>query len=199
MEERLINLKDDKKTILKLSSQLTNNNSYQYIITAFDLNNDLVAECRFAIISNYIREIPYLQRSVIAKRTNKRIDDIPSITTKRVYLGQTHNYNISDNILTYNNKHYSFLDTICELYEIQIIDDNYYRTGLGTAMIKLTEEIALQYNASAIEAFFSPIGKFSLSSGEFYKRNNFVFISRDSLPFVRKELDVSGTSALLNN
>ena len=45
MEERLINLKDDKKTILKLSSQLTNNNSYQYIITAFDLNNNLVSEC----------------------------------------------------------------------------------------------------------------------------------------------------------
>lgn len=72
-----------------------------------------------------------------------------------------------------NGKMYKVSETTCHLDKIEILDDKFYKTGLGTYMLKTMETIIAKYNCSYIEGLFSPFGRFQNGSELFYDRNNF--------------------------
>ncbi len=72
-----------------------------------------------------------------------------------------------------NGKIYKVAETSCHLDKIEIIDDKFYKVGLGTKLLKTMERIIAKYNCSYIEGLFSPYGRFQNGSELFYDRNNF--------------------------
>ncbi len=72
-----------------------------------------------------------------------------------------------------NGKIYKVAETSCHLDKIEIIDDKFYKVGLGTKLLKTMEKIITKYNCSYIEGLFAPFDKFQNGTELFYDRNNF--------------------------
>ena len=80
---------------------------------------------------------------------------------------------------------------ICFINEIEITDKDFFKKGLGTLLMKKTEEFANSLNCSKIFGWFYPNGEFWYGAKEFYAKNGFKFINNNNQIFISKEIEAS--------
>ena len=177
-------LKGGIKAILYLS-----NIDNDYYIWAKDENNNKVGFCQFNIAYEYERVLGEDFKKNYSKYHNIPIEQVPN---KMLYKANNpENFTIHKNKIVFKNgEAFDIKTTICELQKIEILDERYFKTGLGYAMLKALESIASKNNCSQIEAYFSPYGNFSHGTLEFYKHNGFEFYKhpRFKVDYIRKYL-----------
>ena len=93
------------------------------------------------------------------------IDETPNV------VGKCH----FDIVKKFSDENHELKEVYCRLYSIGIEEDEFYRVGLGSALIKQVEEYALAKNCHKIEGWFSPIDRDNEATKRFYERNGFKF------------------------
>lgn len=164
---KVVNLKNGLKAELHLEKN--KNNFYIYATAG---NYKKVAFCTFCLSYKIEQILTDQERLDYANKHNIHFEETPSIMNKYVddsKIAKTNGILLK----TTNGKIYKVAETICHLDKIEIIDEKFYKVGLGTKMIKAMESIISKFNCSYIEGLFSPFGKFQNGSELFYDRNNF--------------------------
>lgn len=177
-------LKGGIKATLNLS--IVDNDFY---IFAKDENNINVGFCHFGITYEFERKMGKAFRENYAKHNNIPIEQAPKTMLTRVS-DQEHFDIKDDKIILSNGDIYNIKEIICHLYRIEILDERFFKVGLGSCLLKALESVAVKNNCSQIEAFFSPFGDFSHGALIFYKNNGFEFYKhpRFNTDYIRKYL-----------
>ena len=181
---KVVNLKNGLKAELHLEKN--KNNFYIYATAG---NYKKVAFCTFCLSYKIEQILTDQERLDYANKHNIPFEETPSTINKYVddsKIAKTNGILLK----TTKGKIYKVAETTCHLDKIEIIDEKFYKVGLGTKMIKAMESIILKYNCSYIEGLFSPFGKFQNGSELFYDRNNFTIYEdtvMDGIKFLYKE------------
>ena len=181
---KVVNLKNGLKAELHLEK---NKNIFYIYATAG--NYKKVAFCTFCLSYKIEQILTDQERLDYANKHNIPFEETPSTINKYVddsKIAKTNGILLK----TTKGKIYKVAETTCHLDKIEIIDEKFYKVGLGTKMIKAMESIISKYNCSYIEGLFSPFGKFQNGSELFYDRNNFTIYEdtvMDGIKFLYKE------------
>jgi len=181
---KVVNLKNGLKAELHLEKN--KNNFYIYATAG---NYKKVAFCTFCLSYKIEQILTDQERLDYANKHNIPFEETPSTINKYVddsKIAKTNGILLK----TTKGKIYKVAETTCHLDKIEIIDEKFYKVGLGTKMIKAMESIISKYNCSYIEGLFSPFGKFQNGSELFYDRNNFTIYEdtvMDGIKFLYKE------------
>ena len=182
---KCITLKNGLKAELHLEK--TNNNFHIYATLPGDYKK--VAFCTFCLSYKIKRTLSDQERLDYANKHNIPFEKTPITMNKYVDDSKIEKTN-GKLLKTKSGKIYKVAQTTCHLDKIEIIDEKFYKVGLGTKMIKAMESIISKYNCSYIEGLFSPFGKFQNGSELFYDRNNFTIYEdtvMDGIKFLYKE------------
>lgn len=180
--KRILRLKDDK--IATLTLEKTRND---YLMVAQDAKHNIVGVCKFSIELHYARPLEEKSRALYAKRHKTSIDNAP--TEKVIRVGSDGDkYDITYNTLTFNGKVHRYKQSVCELGDIEVLDERFYKVGLGSAMYEVVEKIALENDCNLVEAYYYPNGKFEFGAHDFYVRNGFKFSKKGHLTYAVKDI-----------
>ena len=167
-----VSMKTKKKTITLSNGSnvnlFTNMDEYQFLIEAFTLDHRKVGQCKFNIAKIYVED----------NATRSR----PHVV--RICVNNTRDKNISkDTYIDDIGVVYKYSHTLCTLADISILHDDYYKVGLGTALLQELEKTARLYGTHNIEAFYHPYGKYHKGTRSFYAKNGFdlTTVSQDVL------------------
>lgn len=182
---KVVNLKNGLKAELHLEK--TKNDFYIYATIPGDYIK--VGFCTFNLAFKVKKTLTNQERLDYAKKHNMSFEKTPTSLNKYVDDSKIEKTN-GTLLKTTSGNMYKIDETICQLAKIEIIDEKFYKVGLGTKMIKAMESIISKYNCSYIEGLFSPFGKFQNGSELFYDRNNFTIYEdpvMDGIKFLYKE------------
>jgi len=156
--------------------EFVEDDSTSYIIRAYDDDMNVVGCCYFDIESLFQRNLS----------ENERIEKSPFFgglektpKTSEIYVTKAtlDKYDIDGKILTFisKGKTLKFLLKFarCRLGLIEIKRRDFFKTGLGTTMLKVMENFATQHFCTSVYAHYQPLGDFSSGSRRFYDRNGF--------------------------
>lgn len=155
-----INLKNQRATLHFLAINNTNN------IFALNENKKEVGKCWFEIIDTYQLQCLSSPKNcenalqiAVPKEINlpRNINKIPEPTIIK-----------GGNVFSLKNSH-------IKLNLIEVLDEKFYKVGLGWTFLKTMEQIANEKNCCEIRAWVLPINTFAEGAIDFYKRNNFFF------------------------
>jgi len=139
-----------------------------------------VGFCTFTLSYKIEKTLTDQERLDYANKHNIRFEKTPTKLYKIV-----HNCDIEkiENgfIKLKKGKIYKIAETSCHLDKIEIIDEKFFKVGLGSTFIKAMEIIIAKYDCSHIEGLFAPFGKFQSGTEAFYDRNNFQIIEDPEL------------------
>ena len=173
---KYITLKNNLKAELHLEK--TKNDFYIYATMPGDYIK--VGFCTFNLAFKVKKTLTNQERLDYAKKHNMAYEKTPTSLNKYV-----NNLKIEKSngklLKTTSGKVYKVTETFCQLAKIEIIDEKFYKVGLGTKMIKAMELIISKYNCSYIEGLFAPYGKFQNGTELFYDRNDFKIIEDPEL------------------
>ena len=169
-KKTLITLPNGKEVTLVLT-----HDDYNFFISALDENRIKVGQCKFNIEKFFIEEYTPGKFQHIVRLNVTRLDHYNA--TGNTYIRDT-------------GEVFNYEKTITTLDSINILSDDYFKVGLGTAMYKEMEKVSRTYNSSSIEGFYNPNGKFAHGAEKFYINNGFTFdkTTYKSLTVVRKTL-----------
>ena len=175
-----ITLHNGKSVTLKLTSD-----DYHFYITALDENQMEVGKCQFNI----------------EKMFKEQTDSNSFQRIVRLNVALLDKYNAQGNTyIRYTGEVFCFDKTITTLNSINILHADYFKVGLGTAMLKEVEKLSRLYNASHIEGFYNPNGKFAHGAEKFYKNHGFIFDNKSipNLTLITKPLQKIATHSLVD-
>ena len=154
-----------------MNSARTSENGDFFVFRVLDDNQELVAYCQFSYFKIYERDLN--EREMVFKQLLGM--DSEFISSKvELKVTREDDYVIKDNILTdKQGDEYTFKAKHCHLEDIVILSDEFQGIGLGTAMLKMTENLARKNNCTQIEGYYCPHGKFKNASSDFYTRNGY--------------------------
>ena len=176
---KFVTLKNGLKAELHLEK--TKNDFYIYATAGSDLK---VAFCTFSLSYKIEKHLTDQERLNYANKHNVPFEKSPEVLCKYIEDSKIEKTN-GVLLKTTKGKVYKVAETICQLAKIEIIDEKFYKVGLGTKMIKAMESIISKYNCSYIEGLFAPYGKFQNGSELFYNRNNFTIIEDPELKVLK--------------
>lgn len=162
MFKESVRLKNDK--LVNISLLITKDN---YIFTAIDAKNNIVAKCVFKILR---REVTYLANTKLKKYEGKYLIKDTNQLNKSASSKIVEESYILKNNLSKNSNIY-----VCQLDLIEITDENYFKTGLGSLIFKKMEEFAKTQNCQEIVGWFYPNGNLWYGAKDFYIKNGFSF------------------------
>lgn len=146
-----------------------------YLIEARDKNENLVAMCRYDIVKIFTRKLSIEERKQLAKYNKISFKKTPEFEKIELRKQELQQCGQDCTRLLKNEKMYNFDHSICELVGIQILRGNFYKVGLGTALLKRLEQISNKNNCTEIYAYYKPFGRFKAGAKNFYLRNGFKF------------------------
>ena len=159
-------------------------------IHAHDERGNLVGFCHFKIFHVYSRSTTENFRKMYAKKYGLNLCEVPLKHDFKINVNDKDKYSLINSIITLSTgKSYDLEYTYCEIGEIEIVDEKYYKIGLGKAMLEETEKVAKTYNCLKIKGKYLPKGNFQFGTQQFYKRNGFMFEKEDNETFVVKSLE----------
>ena len=181
MKKKIISLKNEKSAILTIEKQ-----DECCYIWAHDKNFNRIGFCQFSIYKKYSKRLDEEKRVLFAKKHKTSLEKVPyelnicvsekNATLKNEELLLKKDFVINGEILTLSNgNQYQFKNNMCELARIEILDEDFFKVGLGTSMFKLMEKYIKQKKCTEIEAFYLPNGRFQSGTHDFYVRNGFSF------------------------
>ena len=162
-----ITLKNGLKAELHIEK--TNNNFYLYATAG---NYKKVAFCTFCLSYKIEKTLTDQERLDYANKHNVPFEKTPTVMTKYIEDDKIDKTN-GKLLKTKSGRIYKVAQTSCHLDKIEILNEKFYKVGLGTKLIKAMEAVIEKYNCSYIEGLFAPYGKFQNGSELFYDRNNF--------------------------
>lgn len=166
------------------------------VICAKNKNGSRVAECIFSYMYVFERPLSSKDREIISKKNNVPLESVPYVKEFKLDEFHTQKYKISGNEIVFSNgDRFKVKRKYLNLIGIKILNREFYKVGLGTAMIKEVEKLALKNGCDSIEGMYFPNGEFHFGTNEFYKRNGFEFYRELGVRCIRKKL----TSPLLQN
>lgn len=152
-----------------------------YIIRAYDSNEEtreVVGCCYFDIEKLFQRKLSQEERLANAVYFGG-IAKTPETSELFVTKKDLHKYNINDNILTFRthgvDRQFPLKFAKCKLELIEIKRKDFFKTGLGTAMLNVMQSFAIANDCFEIYALFCPLGDFASGSRKFYVKNGFTF------------------------
>lgn len=148
-------------------------NSSSYVIEAYNQSNTRVGYCYFSITKKYERDLTEDELAIL-----RRVCSNPKKTSTLVVdKSNKDHFQIANDILYYINKgkveEFHLTSAKCRLELISVEQEQFSNVGLGTAMFKEMEEIALKEKCTQIYATYEPYGAFAESSPYFYQKNGF--------------------------
>ena len=148
-------------------------NSSSYVIEAYNQSNTRVGYCYFSITKKYERDLTEDELAML-----RRVCSNPKKTSTLVVdKSNKDHFQIANDILYYINKgkveEFHLTSAKCRLELISVEQEQFSNVGLGTAMFKEMEEIALKEKCTQIYATYEPYGAFAESSPYFYQKNGF--------------------------
>ena len=169
-KKTLITLPNGKEVTLVLTYD-----DYNFFISALDENRIKVGQCKFNIEKIFREQYTPGKFQHVVRLNVTRLDHFNA--TGNTYIRDT-------------GEVFDYDKTITTLDSINILSEDYFKVGLGTAMCKEMEKVSRTYNSSSIEGFYNPNGKFAHGAERFYKNNGFTFdkTTYPSLTVVRKIL-----------
>jgi len=167
-------------------------------LNAYDEQGNRVGKCDVTIKKTYSRPLTEQQKQTYCKVHKVDYYGVPEERDITVSCCDNNIYKIEGNTLTFLGKEYKFKNAFCLIDEIKILDERFYKVGLGYNLLKQVEEIARLNNCSHIEGFFYPNGPFQFGSQEFYKRNGFLFEKRyGNMTYISKQTPLHEKNALV--
>ena len=168
MEEKIVVLKD--KTC-KVQLAKTSETGEFYVFRVLDDREQLVAYCQFSLFKIYERDLN--DREMVFKQLLGMDSDFISSKVELKVTNEA-DYVIKGNILTdKQGDEYSFKEKHCHLEDVVILSDEFQGIGLGTTMLKMTENLARKNNCTQIEGYYCPHGQFKSATPDFYTRNGY--------------------------
>lgn len=168
MFEEKVKLKNGKVATISLIATKDN-----YIISAVDDNCGIVGKCVFEIATREIKQLKRMksedltEAKYLVKEKNKLNNEIScSIISKAELMG--------------NNFQIDVATTVCNLNQIEILHEDYFKVGLGSLMIRKMKEFARLEHCQEISGRFYPNGNFWHGAADFYARNGFSFMKKDN-------------------
>lgn len=189
MEEKIVRLFNGKHTVIRIKT----NDNISYFVDAFDLEGYLVGSCNFSITRIYSRSITEEQRAKISAIRKIPIESIPSEREVKITKSNYEKYkdSIDGDILTLEtgNK-FKFKNNFCDLAVIDVLDEKFYKVGLGSAMWEEMQKIAKQHNCTMIKGHFHPHGRFQDGTSAFYRRRGCSFVTENGQTNIIKALNL---------
>lgn len=174
MEEnlRLVELVGGKHAKL----EFVTDDDTSYIIRAYDDENNVVGSCYFDIEKLFQRHLSDDERIAVSSYFGG-LEKTP--TTSEVYVTKKDlpRYEIDGRVLSCKThgvmQKFPLKFAKCHLESIEIKSEEFFKTGLGFAMLGVMEKFARANDCFQIYATFCPFGKFASGSRKFYERNGF--------------------------
>ncbi len=168
MNEKIVNLKGK---ICRIQLAKTSEDGEFFVFRVLDEGGGLVAYCQFSYFKIFERDLNDREKG-FQMLLGITEDNISS----KVELKVTHDddYLIKNGVLIDSNgDNYKFKSKHCHLENIVILDEEYQGIGLGTTMLKMTENLARKNNCTQIEGYYCPHGQFKSATPDFYTRNGY--------------------------
>lgn len=138
---------------------------------------NIVAKCHYNIVKKFLRDFTEKELLLISQHDFKKtvLEHIRELklTSQNMHLYQN---KIKDDKLIVSGLTYRLVDSYCQLDNIEITNENYYKVGVGSFIIKSLENYALSQDCKRIEGWYYPNGPFADGSRDFYIRNGFEFV-----------------------
>ena len=141
MSEKIVKLFNGKHAIIYIDSK----DNVSYFIRAIDSEGILVGACNFSITKVFSKPISEDLRIQSAKLRKIPVENVPSSLEAKVTKSNYEKYknSIVDDILTLENgSEYKYKSSFCDLASIDILDQRFFKVGLGTIMKQEMEQIA---------------------------------------------------------
>ena len=152
-----------------------------------------MAFCTFCLSFKIKKFLTDQERLNYANKHNIPFEETPTILRK--YIEDDKIEKTNGNFLkTTKGKIYKVAETSCHLDKIEILDEKFYKVGLGSKLIKAMENVISKYNCAYIEGLFAPYGKFQNGAEIFYDRNNFEIYEdpvMEGIKFLHKECNTN--------
>ncbi len=170
-----------------------------FLICALNDSGTSVGKCRFEIIDKTIHPLNKRQLQKFSHHYNEggqSENPLFLVKEKNVNNGETRSYITTKRPQTPPTSDATTSSTkVCKLQSIEVLSDEFFKVGLGSAMFKEMEKFAKTQNCTQIEAWFSPYGNFWSGSQGFYTKNGFkiekdengtVFATKEIVSFRQK-------------
>ena len=181
---KIVNLKNNLKAEIKLSESEELNSLF-----AYDENNKVVGFCYFSLFHTYHKSAPESFRLSYAKKHKINVEDAPTTYNFKININSTEKFTVNNNTITFENgKSYDYDKIVCKINEIEIVDERYFKVGLGKALLTEVENFALNHNCKTIKGKYLPKGNFYHGTHQFYQRNGFKFENENNETMIIKTL-----------
>ena len=175
MIKEKIKLKNGKFVYINLFSTKDN-----YTITAAEEEGRIVAKCIFEILTQKVSlikdtKIKKFEGKYLIKKTNPLNNSFTSQIVDKNFLAAN---NLQDNLKA----------NLCILDEIEIMDKEYFKVGLGSLLFKKMETFANSNGCKEIVGWFYPNGDFWHGAKTFYIKNGFTFKQDNDRIILRKNI-----------
>ncbi len=138
---------------------------------AYNSRHQKIAKCSFEIFDIFERPLTLEEQKNITK---SRLNDPEP---NKMYIGNTYRLYYGDKVnnkeFTLDDKLYKLISSYCRLNFISILDENYYKKGVGSALIKTLENLAISKGCDYIKGIYSPSQPFPDGAKSFYQRNGY--------------------------
>ncbi len=160
--------------------EFVSDDTTSYIVRAYDCDSEernVVAVCYFDIERLFQR---HLSENEILKNAQYfgGIEKTPKTSELFLKKKDLPNYNIKNNILIFKthgiDKLFPLKFAKCYLESIEIKNEEYFKVGLGSAMLKVVEAFAIANDRYMMYAHYAPYGKFQTGTKNFYMKNGFI-------------------------
>lgn len=185
--------KDDEFAKIKLNNEEITIGYYSMldhdVMFAYNDRHQKIAKCVFEIIKTF-------NKTFITKKGQKILSNLSfpySDTPEKLDIGNKLKIYYGDRVenkeFFLHDRLYKLKSTYCRLDFITLLDESYYKKGVGSALIKTLENFALSKGCEYIKGLYSPSEPFPNGAKKFYERNNYI-IQPDGLhPSVIKNLN----------
>lgn len=173
MNEKTVKLKNGKMVKIQLLTLKD-----KYAICATDEHDNIISKCVFAIFQRKISK-----HAKSKKYTVKDVNILDGSATCK----------ISDSAADLKEA------TFCKLDSIEILDERYFKVGLGSEMLKNMETFAKTQDCKNITGWFYPNGNFWYGAKDFYLKNNFTFSDENGKVILNKDISPKMTNSQNKN
>lgn len=169
------------------------------VVFASDEHKFKVAESHFSYTYVFERPLSENERKLNARYSKRPIESVPYVKEFKLDEFHAQRFKVDGNyIVLSNGEKFKIKRKYLSLIGIEILDERFYKVGLGTALIKEVEKFAIKNGCDSIEGMYLPNGKFKCCAENFYKRNGFEFYVDLGQTCIRKKLPMPNIESGVN-
>lgn len=143
------------------------------ILFASNSKKQKIAKCDFEIIKFFERPLSFVEQQQIMAFGSLSQEEPPQTLYVGNKLKLVYGDRVNKNEFVLLDKTYTLKSTFCRLNFITLLNENYYKKGVGSALIKTLESLAISRGCDYIRGLYSPAEPFPNGAKKFYERNGY--------------------------